>query len=215
MKKPYSFPLRSRADIADFLTRRGRSYHYQRYTFVWNVKTHGARFDGDSLRKHFPDLSMIEDSAWDDLLNKDTGDLFWSWCEDAGRNSGVEQNEWTSYPGDDQGDWEFSFAGRSGGWLVLDKWRGRDMRDVDSADFLDPEIWSFDDLRSFYRGIVCADQDFTPQKAAAEVEFMAAFYREQWEDDRAEARESEAQAVACEIMAARPDLAPTWEGVTA
>ena len=210
MKCPYAFPLKSRADIVAFLDRRGRSYAYRRYAFAWNVKTHGATFDGESLRRHCPGLDPAEDSAWEALLSDDNGGLVWTWCEDAARNSGVQDDEWTSYPGADQGDWQFSFAGRSAGWIVLEKWRGRDVRDIDAAELMDPEVWPFADLRAFYRGIVCADQDFTPARAAAEVEWFAADYREHWEAERAEERAAEAEAEAEAIAAARPDLAPCY-----
>jgi hypothetical protein len=206
--RPYTFPHKSRAAMAEYLTRRGRSYHYQRYAFAWCVKTHAAEFDGDTLRRHVPGLNPAEDSAWWSLLENDRGDLFSTFCEDAAR--GLSEGEWCSYPGDDQGDWDFSFAGRSGGWLVLEKWRGRDMRDVDAADFLDRDLWPWADLVAFYRGIRCADSDFTEAKAAAEVEYMAAFYRDQWEDARAEDRAAEAEAQACRMAAARPDLAPCY-----
>jgi hypothetical protein len=208
MSCPYTFPHKSRADIAAYLDRRGRSYHYQRYTFAWCVKVRAADFDGDSLRKHDPDLSPAEDSAWESMVAADDGRLFGYWCEDAAR--GVTGDEWTSYPGDDQGDWSFAFAGRSGGWLVLLKWRGRDMRDVDAADFLDRDLWPWADLVAFYRGIRCADSDFTEAKAATEVEYFAADYRAQWEDERHAERDAEAAAVAADIAASRPDLAPCY-----
>lgn len=202
---PYRFPLKSRAAIVDYLTRDGRSYHYRRYRFAWNVKTHGARFDGATLRKINPGLSPDLDSAWDSYVEKTEG-LFWIWCEDAAR--GICDGEWTSYPGDDQGDWDLSFAGRSGGWIVLEKWRGRSMVDFDPADFAE---WSWPDLVAFYRGIVCADSDFTPAKAAAEVQYFAACDREQWEEEKRAERNAQAERMAESIMAARPDLAPVWE----
>lgn len=206
-KRPYTFPLRSRAAIAEFLNRDGRSYHYQRYRFAWNVKTYGANFDSDTLRGVNPDLSPEFDSRWDSALQAN-GEWFWIWCEDAGRI--ISGDEWTSYPGTDQGDWEFSFAGRSGGWIVLEKWRGRDVRNLTREDFLE---WDWPDLLAFYRGIVCADSDFTPAKAAAEVVYFAACDRGQMEDEWRAEREGAAIDLAESIAAARPDLAPIWEGV--
>ena len=196
-KCPYSFPLKSRADIVDFLTRDGRYYSGTRYRFAWNVKTYAADFEGDSLRKHDPALDPALDS-----------ESFWRWCEAAAQ--GLSEGEWTSYPGDDQGDWGFSFAGRSGGWLVLEKWRGRDMRDLDPTEMMDPEEWPFADLRAFYRGIVCADQDFTPAKAATEVEYQAAFDRGQWEEMIRDENDMAAADLARDMAAARPDLAPCY-----
>ena len=205
---PYTFPHRSRAAIAEYLTRDGRAYDYRRYNFAWNVKTHGARFDGGHLRAHHnAGLNPALDAEFQDMAESDPY-LFLHWCEDAAR--WVSEGEWTSYPGDDQGDWDFAFAGRSGGWIVLQNWRGRDMRDVEAADFLDRDLWPWTDLVAFYRGIRCADSDFTPEKAAREVEHQATLYREDWENNREEEQDAKDSAVAAAIEAARPDLAPCY-----
>lgn len=208
MKAPYTFPHKSRRAIAEYLAdRQARSYHYQRYAFVWNVKTYGARFDSESLRRLNPDLDLTFDPEWESMVESDDGSMFWGWCEDAARH--ISGGEWTSYPGNDQGDWDFSFAGRSGGWLLLEKWRGHDVRNVDPADFLDPDLWSWSDLVAFYRGIRCADSDFTPEKAAAEIMHQAAWYRgECWEAEKRKWMDSQARDMAESIMAGRPDLTP-------
>ena len=49
---PYTFPHKSRAAIAEYLTRDGRAYDYRRYNFAWDVKTHGARLPGRVMRPH-------------------------------------------------------------------------------------------------------------------------------------------------------------------
>jgi hypothetical protein len=201
---PYSFPHKSRAAIAEYLDRDGRYYRPTRYRFCWDVKAYCTDFDSDTMRRHNPDLSPAFDERWQEWIERNR-DAFWWFCEDAGRH--ISEGEWCSYPGDDQGDWQFAFAGRSGGWVVLEKWRGRDVADATKADFLDHDEWPWPDLVAFYRGIRCADQDFTTQKAAAEVEYKAAFHREYLEEEwRAEA-EQQAEDMAAAIAADRPDLA--------
>ena len=207
MPCPYTFPHKSRAAIADYLKRIGRSYDHRRYAFTWNVKTWGADFGGDSLRAHVAGLDPARDAEFQDMAASDPY-LFSHWCEDAGRH--VAEGEWCSYPGDDQGDWTFSFAGRSGGWLVLEKWRGRDVRDVWAEDFMDRDLWPWADLVAFYRGIRCADSDFTPEKAAREVEWQAASWRAEWEAEAEEEKAEAARDVAESIAASRPDLAPCY-----
>ena len=204
---PYTFPLKSRAAIAAFLDRDGRYYRPSRYRFCWNVKAYGATFDGATMRKHNPGLDPVFDAAWTDWLEENDG-AFWDFCEDAARY--VTEDGYTSYPGDDQGEWDLSFEGRCGGWLVLERWRGRDMRDQDSADFLNRDEWPWDELVAFYRGIVCLDQDMTPAKASAEVEYQAAFCRECLEEDWRTDREAAAQALADSMTQARPDLTPAY-----
>ena len=207
MNAPYKFPLKSRAAIADFLDRDGRYYRPTRYRFCWNVKAYHAKFDSDTMRKHIPDLSPEFDLQWQSVLDSDNGSMFWDACEDAAR---FYPDEWCSYPGNDQGEWSFHFEGRCGGWLVLDRWRGRDVTGATKADFLDKEEWSYPDLVAFYRGIVCADSDFTPQKASQEVEYQFASYRENMERDWKAERQSTNDAIAIEIAESRPDLAPAY-----
>jgi hypothetical protein len=205
---PYTFPHKSRAAIIEYLIRRdSRWYGHQKFKFAWDVKAY-ASFGGDSLRKAYSDddLDPALDSAWKSYIEGDES-FFWDCCEDAGRY--LSDGEWTSYPGDDQGDWEFSFAGRSGGWLVLEKWRGQDVREIEALDL---QGWAFADLKAFYRGIRCADSDFTSAKAKAEVEYQAGFRRAEWERERRAERAAEAEALAVAMIEARPDM---YQGVAA
>lgn len=207
---PYTFPHKSRAAIIDYLMRRNsRWYGHQKFKFCWDVKAHSAATtDGDSLRKVYgdDDLDPALDAAWESHIEGDES-FFWNCCEDAGRY--LIYGEWTSYPGDDQGDWEFSFAGRSGGWLVLEKWRGQDVREIEAFDL---QAWAFGDLKAFYRGIRCADSDFTSAKATAEVEYQAGFRRAEWEREQKAEHKAEAETLAAAMIEARPDM---YQGVPA
>lgn len=208
-KCPYTFPHRTRRAMTDYILNRcGRSYYGVHYPFAWDVKAWAADFDGDSLRARAPeyDLDPGFDPDWESYVDSDDR-FFWDCCEDAARD--VSEGEWTSYPGDDQGDWEFSFAGRSGGWLVLEKWRGWNMRGADAETFAEMDLPT---LKAFYRGIRCADSDFTPAKAAAEVEYQAAFRRHLWEADKRAEKAAEIAGYVAGMYEARPDLAPQWEG---
>ena len=109
-KAPYTFPHKSRADMIDYIMgHTGRSYHYRHYKFVWNVKASDAEFDGDSLRKHNRDLDAAFDAAWQEHLDRNP-ELFNLFCEDASRQ--LTDGEWTSYPGEDQGDRQRELEGR-------------------------------------------------------------------------------------------------------
>lgn len=220
--KLYTFPHKSKKAMIDYiLDCKSRGYHGQIYNFCWNVKAHNANLDSDSLRKHSPDLSPKFDSKWEDE-KVDNPELFYQFLADAGRDYVYPDNLWTSYPGDDQGKWEFTFVGASGGWLALLKYDGIDVNGL----YTDPEEareyresgydlqdggknldnWPFERLRAFYRGIRCAEVDFTPEKAAAEVEFQAAFYRETleslWKDELDEKLTLQAER----MEASRPDM---------
>jgi len=221
-KAPYTFPHHSRKAMIDYcITRdRSRGYQYKTYPFCWNVKAYAFDFDGDTLRKHMPDLDPAFDAAWD--AHAAANDEFFNWCvEDARRQ--IDGNDWTAYPGVGQGDWKFEFVGRSGGWLTLLKWEEIDATqfhaDEDEAKdyrtmYEDPMhgdvhnlyCWPMDKLRRFYKGIRTADTDFTSDKATAEVEYQAAFQREQWEDNLREERDQAATTMAALMEYDRPDL---------
>ena len=73
------------------LNRRSRGYDHRIFRFCWDVKIWAADFTGKGLRKHFPDLDPALDSAWDSHFQGDDS-LFWTFCEDAGRE--VSDGEW-------------------------------------------------------------------------------------------------------------------------
>lgn len=213
MIKIYSFPARSRAAMIEYIgNRQSRGYHYRTYPFCWNVKAYISGLESEDLHG----LEMSEsidpafDSQWDQYVSEKENSLFWSLCEDGGRY--LSEGEWTSYPGNDQGDWKFSFEGRSGGWLVLNKWRGHDLTGMSLADVAE---WcadlSFDELKAFYRGIVCADSDFTSDNAAIEVMYQATSLRSHLEDGWQQEREAENAAFAVAYQESRPDMYTTGE----
>ena len=196
-KAPYKFPARSRKAMLAYLEdRRGYVDHCTSYPFAWNVKARNVNY---AHPKGEHTLSAEYDSEW--AKRVEHGLPVEQAFEDA---SWPLANEWTSYPGDDQGDWHFLSAGRSGGWLVLDTWRGINVRSLDLPDL------STHDLRAFYRGIVCADSDFTPAKASQEVEYRLNDIRHEWEVEQDAARNERSATLAESIADSRPDLAPQY-----
>lgn len=203
-RAPYTFPHRSRRQmIAYLLDRRTYADHYTPFVFAWNVKAHAVAWDRPAGEY---ELDPAYDAAWRCVL--DSGESYgpeYQAFEDARRE--IENGEWSSYPGDDQGDWKFQFAGRQAGWIVLQNWRGwriggRDREDV--ADWL-AEI-DTPTLRAFYRGIRTADTDFTPAKASENVEYFLNAIRHEWEAEQKAEREARAEIFAAAMMEARPDM---------
>lgn len=196
MPAPYTFAAKSRAAMQAYILNRTPYYdHHTSFPLSWNVKAHNVDW-------YHPDGEPINaalDDAWNAYLqaNPDVADLAF---EDAQR--GYIEGEWTSYPGDDSGDWKFGFYGRQGGHLCLEEWRGRKLygRDFDLQEWL--ESLSFAELRAFYRGIVTADSDFTPTQASKEVEYHLAFHRANWEAER----DAEITAEARSLESTRPDM---------
>ena len=208
MKKnqcPYAFSAKSRAAMIAYCTARDTySNGYEVFPFVWNVKTHGANWQHP---KGDYELDASLDAAWQKHM--DSGYDFAQFVFES-TGSYYTDNEWCSYPGADQGDWQFSFEGRSGGWLALIEWRGHRLSRMSMHDL---KAWlselPFTELRAFYRGIVCADQDLTPQNAAIKVEYEVNFRRHEWECELQESREASYNEFARSYEASRPDLYAT------
>jgi len=180
---------------AYLLDRKGYCDHYTQFPFSWNVKAYSVDCESPQGEKNNPAL----DRQWLEHL-RGNGELYDFAVEDAQRH--YAEGDWTSWPGDDQGEWQFGFYGRSGGHLCLETWRGTQVY----GNGFDPAEWlaglSFAELRRFYRGIVCADKDFTQANASREIEYQLSFIRAQWED---EIDDSMTQA-ARDMEGARPDM---------
>ena len=84
----------------------------------------------------------------------------------------------------------------------MESWRGTNChgRDFDAAEFV--ESLTFKELRAFYRGIVCADKDFTQANAEQEIEHHLNFQRAQWEEEI----EQELVDSARDMEDSRPDM---------
>jgi hypothetical protein len=207
-RNPYSFPARSRKAMIAYVLDRKPYYesHYSRFDFAWNVKAHGVDWQNPT-GEYTLDSNL--DSAWENHLQSSSGDSVTEWAfEDA---QSYYRKEWCSYPGDDQGEWIFGFYGRQGGHLCLESWRGYKFNGDDLESIF--EGFSNDELRAFYRGIVCADSDFTYAKASANVEYQVNWIRGQWEEEKREEQERRDSAMAARMQEERPDMQPAWEGV--
>ena len=197
---PYTYPHRSRAGMTAYIVdRTAHSDYHTTYPICWNVKVYSADWSG-----HAGDETVNArfDKAWDEYMN-DNPEFSSMIFEDAGRT--FSEGEYTTYPGDDQGDWRFGFFGRSGGWLALTEWTGTKLygRDFDLAEFC--AALSFTELRILYRALRCMDADITRDKVNEEVSFHVNFQRHQWEADRLAEEDENAR----DAEANRPDMYET------
>ncbi len=183
-KCPYNFPARSRGAMLDYICDRPARGDYP---LAWNVKAYSADWSGHTGEEK---VNPRFDAAWQSYMDSHAyfcGDIF----EDAGRT--YSEDEYTTYPGADQGDWSFHFFGRSAGWLGLAEWRGCKLygRDFSLEEYL--AGCDFATLRKLYRALVCMDQDITPAKASAEVSYHVNFARAQWEAEQERAEDCTAR----------------------
>lgn len=201
-KCPYAFTARSRADMMAAIFK-GRS-SYDRFLFNWNVKAHNVNWESP---KGEYELDSALDDAWAEYLESNA-DHVTQWAFDDA-SSYYHEGLYTTWPGDDQGQWELEFHGRQGGHLCLAAWSGmrfRGMDEYDCREWLDG--CDFATVRAFYRAMVCMDSDFTSAKASSNVEYQANFIRGQWEEERREETEARNLAAAESIVESRPDMCP-------
>lgn len=178
---PYSFPLKSRAEIIAALLK--HDMHTTNHQFgcalAWNIKVHS--FD-ETGRTGDSKVDARLDALWSSHVEKD-GDVFWSACSDA--VSRYVDGTATTWPGDDEGQWDFRTEGRSGGWLILSRWQDQRMEFSSSGDlhqFLDD--LSDEELAELYKGISCFDQDLASPKHEMDYQFnfRRAAAEEHWKE---------------------------------
>lgn len=205
LKCPYTFPHRTRKAMTDYLLDRKR---YGGYAFAWNVKVYGDVLKASEAAAHDIPANPRFDAEWQAEVEGDNGERFYRACADAA--SYLTDKLYSTYPGDDQGDWEFGFEGRSSGWLVLTGWRehamGRGALGC-ASDWIG-EL-SFADLRTLYRGIRCMDSDFTRDKVLAEVAYHLRGQRADWEEINGytvKQQDAAAEQSARDLERSRPDM---------
>lgn len=189
MRNPYKFPARSRADmIAAMESIGGRYESGARHPFAWNVKIYDWPDDSAAgLAAQIADLNPAWDSAWREYVES-RDSLFWQICEDMGRT--YVDGEYCTWPGDDHGQYHFEFHGRSGGWLVLTKWRGRSLRGFSIADDCAADEFAslaWQEVRELYRATATMSQDFASEKLREDMAWHVADARVRWEERRREA----------------------------
>jgi len=188
-KCPYTWPLKSRKAMVEYLADHdsygGWNHPYRKWSpLSWDVKL--SRCDmsgtkGEPVNREF-------NEAWEGHV-KENGDNLWQWIvEDMQRT--YTEGEWSNYPGVEQGEWKFTFAGRSGGHMLLEDWpfNRSPLKDFEGA--VDWREWlenlSFATLRRLYRAVVVMDQDFAPDKVEAEFTYQMSFQRSKWEEEHAQ-----------------------------
>lgn len=206
-KCPYKFPARSRAAMIDAMERIGGYGGWNApgrasWPFAWNVKVYYRNGDetAATLNPYHYDGGSF-DPSFDDEFSaylEESDSAFWGVVE-AMRHQ-ITECDWQDYDGNS--GFEFEFAGRSGGHLILT--RGPDGRLMQGLDFdemrEDKEEWPFADIRRLYRSLMVMEKDFSDSAVREEWLFQLAFYRGQWEDDKKAEREAAEQALIAEAF---------------
>ncbi|KXV06749.1 hypothetical protein AD930_06520 [Acetobacter malorum] len=192
---PYKFPLESREDIIVALGQ--HSFHdaggQRDYCLSWDIKAYNfdatGKLDGEDPVDARP-VDARYDDAWEAYVSQ--ADVFSQACENA--LCMYKEKEYTTYTGDDQGDYEFTTAGRSGGHLVLTNWDGNTPSDpaskaiplsfYDRTDFVE---WLKDlpdtSLVKLYKLVTCLDEDLKPENIKCEMDFQFSAIRHGMEEE--------------------------------
>lgn len=180
----YTFPHKSREAMQGYLLDHesygGWNHPYRQWSpLAWNVKIH--RCD-DMARNGAYKTSPEFDDAWDSYLEQ-SNEMFGWICEDMARH--YLEGEYTTYPGNDQGDWKFCMAGRSGGHMILESWKGTEFIKGWSKDRWSEYIegLDFNSLRTLYKAARCMDQDFSREAIAKDFDYHLNFRRNAWEEE--------------------------------
>ena len=187
-KHPYTFPHKSKSGMMEYLMDHkgygGWNHPYRGWSpLAWCVKINDIDVSGGWGLKHHEHIDPLLDEEWAQHWTENQNSLTEIIFEDA--QITYREGLYTTYPGNDQGDWKFCFGGRSGGWLILEKWKNDDsflkMGSKESwEDYLSDLFFS--GLRALYRGVRCMDQDFTRENASRNVSYQINFQRTLWEE---------------------------------
>jgi hypothetical protein len=153
---------------------------------VWNVKIRDTRGNDGTKGEYM--VRRWLDQRWHEHTNEHGDDLWNMVVEDMARH--YTSSEYTSYPGEDQGQWNFFFFGRSGGWMGLEWWKRPGMdRPLITGRFSCCDEWltwlqeqpAFI-IRELYRAVRCMDHDFTRDKIQNEYCYHLNWHRAHWEE---------------------------------
>ena len=184
VKKPeaYKTPLRKRADIIAWIVDNTdqRFYDHEKCPFCFNVKVYSVDLEFDHLLKIYreeQDGNEADDwlpearQRWEKHKEVDLFNWALEDCRDGVSDSDVYNQLWDGTPVNAT----YTFRGRNGGWLSLDKFLGWTFASRDS-DF--PEALAemdYKELRQLYQLIAMLKHDLRRAAIEKEVEYKAAW----------------------------------------
>lgn len=179
MKTPaaYAAPLRSRAAILAFLATAANSRPGYGL-FAFNVKAYSVDLSFDNLAKRARESGELSADVSPRYLAEcrelHDADRLYEWAIERARESVTDCDTHRILWDGSETLAEWSFAGRSGGWLVLESFEGVPLRNgLDAQGII--EGMAYPQLRRLYRFIVQCLHDFRREAVKSEIEHVAAF----------------------------------------
>lgn len=186
-RKPeyYQTPLRSRQDIIDFIifSTHQRVYDHRPHPFCYNVKVYHVDFDFDHLlqihREAEDDPIYTHNDEWLAGARAEYDDLkegqLWEYAQEDACNQLLESDAFKCLYDGTQVDVRYSFEGRSGGWLSINRFEGHDFTEDDQHIKYVLQDMQFSTLRKLYVLVTMLNHDVRRDNVAKELEYQAAF----------------------------------------
>lgn len=189
---PYTYPSQTRSEVIAELIKHTvhKDGPYADFRLAWNIKLYDFDTSGKGVEAWPVDPQF--DERWEEELRGSSGQEIYERAQESAlsRYIGGEGrkgvlSEYTTWPGDDQGDYGFNVEGRSGGWLVLSEIKGLGKLQWAGQGEMEEALKDLDadELRKLYRVVCSLDHDVTRTKAAQEMAYQYAFIRNQNEED--------------------------------
>lgn len=187
---PYTYPAQTRSEvIAELIKHSMHRDGYGPFRLAWNIKLRDFDSSGKGVTDYPADPQF--DQRWEEELQGNSGQRIYERAQEGALSQFVGgtlpglRSEYTTYPGDDQGDYGFSIEGRSGGWLVLSEVAGLGRLGWGSQAEMEEALKELDadELRKLYRVVRNLDRDVTPAKAAQEMAYQYAYIRNEQEEE--------------------------------
>lgn len=199
MRKPnyYRTPLRKREDIVYWIfeVTHQRMYHYHTYPFCFNVKLYDVDLSFDNLLKIFREEEgnpiFTHNADWlrevKSRYKETDNDHLWDWGVEIARDDFVSyvfktpiNDTYTQLWDGTPIDVQYSFQGRNGGWLSIDRFEGREFVGLYSKGSLREEMKSpdypYQTLRNLYQLIVMIKHDIQGRDKHVERHASFAFF---------------------------------------
>lgn len=196
MGTPYNFAARSRVAMVAAIESISSPYYdsRERFAFSWNVKLPycSSANEAKTLDSFHPEggrFAPALDGAWETEMERDgfDGEII--------EDMRCDVEDYSTFDGESV---EFSFAGRQGGHLCLESIQGNDLKGFNIDSLLDQRTgwglerseYTFKEVRSLYRALVCIEHDFRAEAIRAAMLHAIAWTRMQWEEAQAERLET-------------------------
>ncbi|GEM_PF-6737446 len=180
-----TYPARRRMEIISALAdHHFHCWRHEPHRMAWNIKINST-FDDDGRHPDFQ-TDPAFDERWQEHIRTDR-ELFWTACRDA--LSLYTDGHYATHPGDDAGQYGFAVQGRSGGHLVLTRFRSYEEPELRWENQMEFKEWASKlddaDLVGLYRLVRHLDHDIERrhQELAYQYAFQRSLKEEEWREE--------------------------------